>query len=206
MNENGSYAVPARGTPDIIKCESYDELLKMDNEQGIHGISDDVKQSCVQRMKDAATDKRMNVSTCAVCNWWHYRDNIEPPINVRSTAPAVLNVLKCMREKLCLAGNEEYDPLLLEQYTSAGHRRMPFLGGCLLSRHGFASESPPDNPEAADNITICSPCHRSLLAPSINNNPPKFSIANGFLIGEVDLPEMNFCEMKICSLVDSQVT
>ncbi len=83
--------------------------------------------------------------------------------------------IKVHRHRLSVEAFEEYyqiklPPCLVKQYT------VPGLQGLLLS---------PRAQKIGSHYITCSTCYHGMLPSRVDKPPPKFSIANGFVIGEI---------------------
>ena len=188
----------------ILKTDKCDAL---DNEGIMKEISVDTKESILEELSYALGPSGLDHCICISCDRQHFRTSV----HTYST-----NNTWMLRSIAARLRNPEVGlhPDLISYYDCTSYH--PAFYGLLLSKHGFESVDAPSqedklvNAHNAVNFNVCYECDKVLLEPwekdipsaHINGeefpdlsllpvtswpNPPHFSIANHFFIGELPL-------------------
>lgn len=143
--------------------------------------------SCLRRLKEAIFGRRLG-GVCAVCEEQHeVATSHMIDCNTHTQSPTDKRL--CDNIRIRLQASLGLPPWLISQYNSG---RGCFTG-CLLQPAAFKQGTSPMDETVPDTFSCCDPCYKSLLNKKVRACP-KFSIANGFAIGQFPMFPLSYAE------------
>ena len=150
------------------KSNTKDELLTQDTiEKAKKEALKYLHRNCVVHDDDGSSPPAYAAHVCVICDCFI--------IGTEELKKLTKEQIKVHRRRLSVKSYEEYyqtklPDCLVKQYEVRG------LKGLLLS---------PRAQKLGSHYVTCSTCHSGMHPSRVDSSPPKFSIANGFVIGEI---------------------
>ncbi len=168
------------------------ELAIIEQNSNFVKIPEEIKQSIYEECRYMLTGPFMQQMVCAVCDTWNREENC--PVREHSE-----DLYSRIQNRLAPGDGLPTD--LKELYDISNY--IPQLGNALLSKRGI---NKTEGDVEKFNIRVCKVCYGSLgHGPERERrNPPKFSIANGFAIGQLPdhLIDATVTERRLTSLTN----